>query len=300
MSVMRKRLVVTGLEGQVVRCLGDRGASSEAFEVVALGRPALDLADTAGIVAAIEAARPDVIVSAAAYTAVDQAETEPDLAQAINGVAAGELAKAAARLNVPIIHLSTDYVFDGSKDGPYVESDPVAPLGVYGRTKLSGEEAVAKATGNHAILRTAWVYSPYGKNFAKTMLRLAETRDTINVVADQIGNPTSAHDIADGILAVAQNLIDRPDDAALRGTFHMTGEGTANWAEFAAEIFANAKRLGAGFAEVAPIPSSAYPTPAKRPANSQLNCDRLAVAHGVRLPAWQASTADVVARLVAK
>lgn len=297
---MRKRLVVTGLEGQVVRCLIDQGASSEAFEVVALGRPHLDLTDTARIFAAIEAARPDIIVSAAAYTAVDQAETEPDAALQINGVAAGELAKAAARLGIPIIHLSTDYVFDGSKAGPYVESDPVAPLGVYGRSKLAGEQAVADATSNHAILRTAWVYSPYGKNFVKTMLRLAETRDTLNVVADQMGNPTSAHDIADGILAIARNLTDRPDDAALRGIFHMTGAGTASWAEFAAEIFADAKRLGAASAEVVPIPSSAYPTPAKRPANSQLTCDRLAAIHGVRLPAWQASTAAVVATLAAQ
>lgn len=295
---MRKRLVVTGIEGQVVRCLGDRGALSDTFEIVALGRPDLDLSDTASIFPAVEAARPDVIVSAAAYTAVDQAETEPDLALQINGIAAGELARAAARLNVPIIHLSTDYVFDGSRDGPYIESDPVAPLGIYGRTKLAGEQAVAAATNNHAILRTAWVYSPYGKNFARTMLRLAETRDAINVVADQIGNPTSAHDIADGILAVARNLLDRPDDGTLRGTFHMTGAGTASWAEFATEIFANAKRLGAGFAEVTPIPSSAYPTPAKRPANSQLDCHRLAAIHGVRLPEWKDAAAKVVSKLV--
>jgi dTDP-4-dehydrorhamnose reductase len=297
---MRKRLVATGLEGQVVRCLIDRGATTEGFEIIALGRPQLDLSLPDQIFAAIEAAKPDVIVSAAAYTAVDQAEAEPELAQVINGIAAGELAKAAARLNVPIIHLSTDYVFDGSKESPYLEADPVAPLGVYGRSKLAGEEAVANATDNHAILRTAWVYSPYGKNFVKTMLRLAETRDSINVVADQIGNPTSAQDIADGILAVAGNLVERPDGAALRGTFHMTGEGTASWAEFATEIFANAKRFGAGFAEVVPIPSSAYPTPAKRPANSQLNCDKLAAAHGIRLPAWQGSTAAVVSRLVAQ
>ena len=190
--------------------------------------------------------------------------------------------------------------FDGSKESPYIETDPVAPLGVYGRSKLAGEEAVAAATDNHAILRTAWVYSPYGKNFVKTMLRLAETRDSMNVVADQIGNPTSAHDIADGIMAVAGNLVEHPNDVALRGTFHMTGEGTASWAEFATEIFANAKRLGAAFATVAPIPSSDYPTPAKRPANSQLNCDKLEAAHGVRLPAWRGSTAAAVSRLVAR
>lgn len=298
--MMRKRLVVTGLEGQVVRCLIDRGAITEEFEIIPVGRPQLDLSSPEQIFAAIEAAKPDVIVSAAAYTAVDQAETEPEMAQRINGFAAGELAKAAARLKVPIIHLSTDYVFDGSKESPYLETDPVAPLGVYGRSKLAGEEAVAAATDNHAILRTAWVYSPYGKNFVKTMLRLAETRDSINVVADQMGNPTSAHDIADGIMAVAGNLLERPNDVTLRSTFHMTGEGTASWAEFATEIFANAKRLGAGSATVAPIPSSAYPTPAKRPANSQLNCDKLAAAYGVRLPAWRELTAAVVSRLVAQ
>ncbi|TCR71853.1 dTDP-4-dehydrorhamnose reductase [Rhizobium sp. BK376] len=296
---IRKRLVVTGLQGQVVRCLADRGTLSGMFEVIALGRPCLDLSQPETIFRAIEASTPDVLISAAAYTAVDQAEAEPALAQQINGTAAGKLAKSAAELNVPIIHLSTDYVFDGNKDGPYVETDPVAPLGVYGRSKLSGEEAVAAATYNHAILRTAWVYSPYGKNFLKTMLRLAETRDTINVVADQIGNPTSAEDIADGLLTVAGNLLERSDEA-LRGTFHIAGAGNASWAEFAAEIFANARALGAPFAEVLPIPSSAYPTPTKRPANSQLDCDKLAAAHGVRLPAWQASTAKVVAKLLSK
>jgi dTDP-4-dehydrorhamnose reductase len=195
----RRRLLVTGLKGQVARCLLERGALNETFEIIAIGRPDLDLTKPNGIYGAVTAAKPDVIVSAAAYTAVDQAESEPELAHMINAVSAGKLATAAAKLNVPIVHLSTDYVFDGTKDSPYLEIDPVAPLGVYGRSKLLGEEAVAAATPNHAIVRTAWVYSPYGQNFLKTMLRLAESRDVVSVVSDQYGNPTAAHDIADGI-----------------------------------------------------------------------------------------------------
>ncbi|MBO0145532.1 sugar nucleotide-binding protein, partial [Agrobacterium sp. Ap1] len=179
-----KRMVVTGREGQVVLSLLERGAKDGRFEVIALGRPELDLSAPETIEAALQKARPDLIVSAAAYTAVDQAEGDEEAATVINGVAAGKIAEAAAALGVPVIHISTDYVFDGSKAAPYVENDPVAPIGAYGRSKLAGENAVMAATPNHAILRTAWVYSPFGKNFLKTMLKLAETRDSLNVVDD--------------------------------------------------------------------------------------------------------------------
>ncbi|OJF95286.1 dTDP-4-dehydrorhamnose reductase [Pararhizobium antarcticum] len=295
----RQRLVVTGLNGQVVTALIERGALRPDMEIIAIGRPDLDLAQPESVAAAIEAARPDLVVSAAAHTAVDQAESEEELATRMNGTSAGEIAKAAAKLGVPIIHISTDYVFDGSKSTPYREDDPVAPLGAYGRSKLAGELAVRNATDNHAILRTAWVYSPFGKNFLKTMLRLAESRDGLSVVNDQIGNPTSALDIADGILAIAANL--SSDKAAgLRGTFHMTAQGEASWADFAEEIFSCAQSKGAGFAAVTGIPSSAYPTPARRPANSRLDCTSLEKVHGVILPPWQASTASTVERLVSK
>jgi dTDP-4-dehydrorhamnose reductase len=219
------------------------------------------------------------------------------VATIINGTAAGAIAAAADALSVPVIHLSTDYVFDGGNTLPYVETDPVAPIGAYGRSKLAGERAIAKATDNYAILRTAWVYSPFGKNFLKTMLRVAETRESLNVVDDQVGNPTSALDIADAVIAVADNLLSS-DDARQRGIFHMTGTGEASWAEFAQEIFARSDSMGGPSAAVTSIPSSAYPTPAKRPANSRLDCGKLARVHGVRLPRWQDSTAVVVRRLV--
>jgi dTDP-4-dehydrorhamnose reductase len=296
---MTKRLLVTGVHGQVATSLVERAARSGTFEVLALGRPALDLADPATVGGAIEALSPDVIVSAAAHTAVDQAESEEELAMRMNGVAAGEVAKAAARLHVPIIHLSTDYVFDGSKTTAYREDDPVAPLGVYGRSKLAGERAVIAATDNHAILRTAWVYSPFGRNFLKTMLRLAETRDSLSVVSDQVGNPTSALDIADGVLAVASNLLSDAS-ATLRGVFHMTGRGEGSWADFAEEIFARSKAANGPFASVNRISSSEYPTPAARPANSRLDCARLMAVHGVELPPWRESTAQVVDRLLAE
>lgn len=297
MTDRRKRMVVTGRQGQVVSSLIERGAADGRFEIVALGRPELDLGRPEAILPALRRAQPDVIVSAAAYTAVDQAETDEEAASAVNGIAAGSVAAAAAALGVPVIHLSTDYVFDGTKAAPYLESDPVAPIGAYGRTKLAGERAVAEATENHVILRTAWVYSPFGRNFLKTMLTLAATRDALNVVDDQRGNPTSALDIADGILNVAANLL-ASDDPALRGLFHMTGEGEATWAEFAREIFVRSASGGGPSAEVAGIPSSQYPTPAKRPANSRLDCARLAAVHGVSLPDWKTSTAGIVARLV--
>lgn len=292
-----RRMVVTGIEGQAVRSLLERGQLNERFEVVALGRPALDLSEPDRIGAALREAQPDVIVSAAAYTAVDWAETDEAAAHVINAVAAGQVAATAAFLGVPIIHLSTDYVFDGEKPEPYVETDLVGPTSAYGRTKLAGERAVAEATDNHVILRTAWVYSPFGRNFLKTMLQLAESRDHINVVDDQVGNPTSALDIADGILVIAGNLLESaaPD---LRGVLHMTGSGAATWADFAAEIFAASARHGGPIAEIGRIPSSAYPTPARRPANSRLDCGKLERIHGVRLGEWKQATAETVERLV--
>jgi dTDP-4-dehydrorhamnose reductase len=291
------RIVVTGREGQVVRSLLERGAHAGA-EVVALGRPGLDLAgEPRAIVSAIEASRPDVLVSAAAYTAVDKAEGEPELAFAVNERGARAVARAARLLGVPLVHLSTDYVFDGAKQAPYVEDDATGPTGVYGASKLAGERAVLTEHENSAILRTAWVYSPFGANFVKTMLRLAASRDEIGVVSDQRGNPTSALDIADGVLAVAANLR-RGIDPALRGIFHMTADGEVSWAEFAETIFAEAARRGGPSAIVKHIATADYPTPARRPANSRLDCCKLANAHGVRLPSWRPSTEAVVTRIL--
>ena len=294
----RLRLLVTGNEGQVVQSLLERGAPQDDIEIIALGRPTLDLGAPETIEAAVLEIKPDVIVSAAAYTAVDKAEIEEELATVVNGKAAGELARIAALLNVPIVHVSTDYVFDGSKPGAYVETDAVSPLGAYGRSKLAGERAVAQATPNHVILRTAWVHSPFGKNFAKTMMKLAETRDTLGVVADQYGTPTSALDIADAIIAVARNLVSSEDDS-LRGVFHFTNNGKASWADFAEEIFRQSKDLGGPHAQVNRIPTSAYPTPAVRPANSQLNCEKLLAVHGVAKIDWTVSARETVGRTLA-
>lgn len=291
------RILVTGRKGQVAQALGERGASQEGIEVIAFGRPELDLLAPASVAAALRVAAPDAVVNAAAYTAVDKAESEPALAHAANAEGAGAVAAAAAALGVPVVHLSTDYVFSGGLDRPYREDDATGPLGAYGRSKLAGEAAVAAAAPNHAILRTAWVYSPFGSNFVKTMLRLASTRDAVGVVADQHGSPTSALDIADAVLTVCRNLLAR-DDARLRGIFHMTGAGDATWAELAAAVFSTSAACGGPSAAVEPIPTSAYPTPATRPANSRLNCAKLLGAHGVALPDWRSSVAGCVGRLV--
>lgn len=236
------------------------------------------------------------MVSAAAYTAVDKAESEPDIAFAVNRDGAKAVALAANDVGVPVIHISTDYVFDGTKATAYVENDPTGPASVYGRSKLEGEHAVSENTGNYAILRTAWVYSEYGSNFVKTMLRLSESRDEINVVADQFGCPTSANDIAAGIVSIARKLATDPAPH-LRGVFHMTGTGVTNWADFAKQIFAFSAESGGKSMIVNDITTAQYPTPARRPANSRLDCSKLEEVYGIRLPEWQTSTRAVVAAL---
>ncbi|PTQ09122.1 dTDP-4-dehydrorhamnose reductase [Sphingomonas oleivorans] len=292
------RIAVTGKSGQVVTSLIARGAT-HGYEVIALGRPELDLADPASVVRAMEAAVPDAVVSAAAYTAVDKAESESDLAHAVNGAGAGAVAEAARALGVPLVHVSTDYVFDGTLHRPYVETDPTGPTGAYGASKLAGERAVLATHGDSsAVLRVAWVYSPFGGNFVKTMLRLAGDRDEISVVADQLGNPTSALDIADGILKVAGNLV-ADSDPALRGVFHMTARGEASWADFAQAIFSTSAARGGPHAAVKRIATDDYPTPAQRPANSRLDCGLIAKTHGVALPEWHTSLETVVGRLLA-
>lgn len=290
------RVVVTGKQGQVAQALAG-AAPAHGIDLVRLGRPELDLAEPRSIREAILAARPDIIISAAAYTAVDKAETEKELAFAVNAQGAGEVARVAGVLSVPIIHLSTDYVFDGQKPTPYVEEDAIGPLSVYGASKLEGERRVGQATANHAIFRTAWIYSPYGKNFLKSMLQLAETRDEVCVVADQLGCPTSALDIAQALLVAAGRLRES-SDPALRGVFHMAATGEASWAEFAEEIF----RLSEGYdrtsVRVRPITTAEYPTLARRPANSRLSTGKLERAYGLKLPEWRVSLASTMKMLL--
>jgi dTDP-4-dehydrorhamnose reductase len=292
------RLIVTGAQGQVARSLFECGPQ-HGVEVTLIGRPDLDLADPATIARAIGKAEGDVVVSAAAYTAVDKAETEEALATQVNGVGAGLVAAAAAIRGLPVIHLSTDYVFDGSLERPYREDDPTQPIGAYGRSKLEGERAVAAADPKHVILRTAWVYSPFGANFVKTMLRLGQTRSEVNVVADQRGAPTSALDIADAVIGVAKRLVEMPARADLTGIFHMTSAGEASWAEFAEAIFDEAARRGRQPVNVRRIASSQYPTPARRPANSRLDTSRFRRTYGIELPAWRESMRLCVARVLA-
>lgn len=291
------KLLVTGKSGQVATALLQIGAA-QAVDIVAMGRPEFDLTDPEQGLSKLVAARPDVIVSAAAYTAVDKAESDAKAAEQINASGPAALAGLAAELDIPIVHLSTDYVFDGSKADAYVETDRTNPLGVYGATKLRGEQAIAGAGGRHAILRTAWIYSPFGSNFLKTMLRLAATQPEIRVVDDQRGNPTSALDIANAVIMVARNLIARPSDASLGGIFHMAGAGEASWADFATEIFTFSASLGGPSAIVTRISTADYPTAAKRPANSRLDTSKLRTVHGVAMPPWQNSTHDTIRRLL--
>jgi dTDP-4-dehydrorhamnose reductase len=291
------RIIIIGKEGQVARALAER-APAHGVTAIPVGLPLLDLADPSGIEDILSETGGDLIVNAAAYTAVDQAEAEPELAEAINGIGAGAVAGAAAAMNVPVIQLSTDYVFDGAADRPYREDDETNPLGVYGFSKLLGEQAVAAETPNHAILRTAWIYSPFGRNFVKTMLRLARDRDEIAVVADQYGSPTSAFDIADGIIRIGRVLLAKPNETKLRGIFHMTGADSASWAEFASGIFEGSARLGCPRARVRPIGTADYPTPARRPANSRLDCTKIADAYGIALPSWRSSLEACVKRLL--
>ena len=278
------RILVTGREGQLAQSLA--ALQEPGIAINCVGRPELDLADAARAEIYVVGLAPDVIINAAAYTAVDKAETEPELAMAINCHGAAAMARAAARLGVPLIHISTDYVFSGDKVGAYVETDSTGPLGVYGQTKLAGEQAVANFAPHHAILRTSWVYSRFGHNFVKTMLRLGSERSELRVVADQFGAPTSAADLATAILKIALHLKNR---AAFSGIYHMAGTGFTNWAGFAEEIFAIRAATGHTIPKLTSITTQDYPTPARRPLNSTLDCQKLETAFGVRLPRWQES-----------
>jgi dTDP-4-dehydrorhamnose reductase len=292
------KVLVTGREGQLVRSLIERSQNRDGISLAALGRPDLDLGTPGSAADAIARFAPDVVINAAAYTAVDQAEDEPDAAFRINGDAAGEVAAAARKAGARIIHISTDYVFDGQGEGAYAEDAPVCPLGVYGRSKLAGEEQVRSNNPDHVIVRTAWVYSPFGKNFLKTMVALGQTRDLVTVVADQYGNPTSALDLADGLLAI----IDRwsgGETVGLGETYHLAGTGFASWYEFAGTIFAELRALGLPSAEVQPLRTVDWPTKAVRPQNSRLDGSKFRRDIGFAMPDWQASTREVIARLAA-
>lgn len=289
------RLLVTGRNGQVATSLAERAATHPGIEVLALGRPELDLENPATVEAAIAAARPDLVVNAAAYTAVDKAESDSGRAFAANRDGAAAAARAAARLGVPVIHLSTDYVYPGDKPSPYVESDATGPSSVYGQSKLEGEQAVMAAHPQALIFRTSWVYSPFGANFVKTMLRIGKDRDVVKVVADQQGNPTSAIDIADAILRLAPGLGSTPAG----GIFHLCGSGSTTWCGLAQAIFAESGKLGGPAPRVEAITTAEYPTPARRPANSRMDTAAFTARFGFALRPWPDAVAETVARLLA-
>ncbi|WP_323006227.1 dTDP-4-dehydrorhamnose reductase [Pseudorhodobacter sp.] len=277
-------ILVFGRTGQVATELQQQA------HVTALGRDLADLTDPAACAAAIRAHAPGVVINAAAYTAVDRAESEEALATTINADAPGAMARACAVAGIPFVHLSTDYVFDGSGTRPWSATDPVAPQNAYGRSKLKGEEAIRAAGGTYAILRTSWVFSAHGNNFVKTMLRLGKTHATLSVVEDQIGGPTPAAAIAAACLTIAAQLRQDPSKS---GTYHFSGAPDVSWKAFACETFALA---GCGVT-VKGISTAEYPTAASRPLNSRLECADLHRVFGISRPDWRAATADIVKAL---
>jgi len=295
------RILVTGADGQVGRVLLATLAGSA--EVIPCDRNSLDLSNPDQIRSAVREIAPDVIINAGAYTAVDRAESERELAFAINGHAPGVLAEEAQRASSLLIHYSTDYVFNGSKKGPWVEEDATDPLNVYGASKLAGEEAIRKAGCPYLIFRTSWVYAPEGKNFLLTMLRLGRERDSLNVVDDQIGAPTTAAHLARATQAIATQISDgkfaEPD--AWAGTYHMTCAGSVSWCGFARAIFQRSPNLLDGKKPtVNPISASEYPTPAKRPRNSVLSNEKLQRTFGVHLTSWESALDEVLTAIAAK
>ena len=277
------KILINGRHGQVSHELQRRlGAIGE---LIVLGRDQLDLAQPDQIRRQVQNLRPDLIINAAAHTAVDLAESEPLSAFAINATAPGILAEEALALDIPLIHYSTDYVFDGTKAGPYNEDDTPNPLGVYGKSKLAGEQAIRDVQGKHLILRTSWVYSTHGRNFLLTMQRLLQEKPELRVVADQIGAPTWAGTIADSTLALIERW--QTSQVASWGTYHLTAQGETSWFGFAQAIGEALRQQGKRCADLLPIPSSDYPTPAARPLNSRLDCSRLQRDWGVSQPDWQ-------------
>ncbi|MBN3833353.1 dTDP-4-dehydrorhamnose reductase [Burkholderia sp. Ac-20344] len=292
------RILITGSNGQVGFEL--QRAIAPLGDVVAMDRSGLDLSDPNGSIEVLEQHQPNVIINAAAYTAVDKAENESDLARAVNTVAPGVISEWAARRNALFVHYSTDYVFDGTGENAYREDDPANPQSVYGVTKRDGEDAVRRAMSKHLILRTSWVVGAHGGNFLKTVLRLAQDRDTLRIVADQFGAPTSAELIADVTAQLVSRYLSSPESFTF-GTYHLAASGETNWCEYARYILTLAEAKGldlrARASDIQPIKSHEYPLPAKRPANSRLDCTKLATGYGLVLPDWREGVAHVFEQL---
>ncbi|MFZ6754624.1 dTDP-4-dehydrorhamnose reductase [Undibacterium sp. Dicai25W] len=302
------RILLTGVTGQLGHTL--QPILSQHHEVIAPTRAQLDLSDAAAIAAFVADCKPDLIINPAAYTAVDKAETEVELAQAINAIAPGVFAEQAKKLGIGLIHYSTDYVYDGSlrddngKLPSYTEDAPTNPVNVYGKTKLAGEQAIIASGCKYLIFRTSWVYSTFGKNFLLTMLRLANERDELRVVNDQWGAPTSANAIADISAAIVAQLNSAEDAATWwtshQGTYHLTTKGRTSWCGFTQEIMRQASaagRLQKAAPTVTGIPATEYPTPAQRPVNSCLDTSLLATTFHVHIPEWEAALAHVLGKI---
>jgi len=282
------RVLVFGRSGQLATEIARRAPAGVTLDIA--GRERADLEDPDACGALIRATAPDAVINAAAYTAVDRSEAEEDRATWINAVAPGAMAAACAGLGIPLVHVSTDYVFDGSGTAPWRPEDDPAPLGAYGRSKLAGEVAIRESGAPHAILRTSWVVSAHGANFVRTMLRLGRERDGLRIVADQIGGPTCAANLADACLSVAAALVETPGKS---GTYHFAGAPEASWAGFARAIF----EMAGIDCTVEEIPSSEYPTPARRPLNSRLDCSATRAAFGLDPPDWRAGLRDILTEL---
>jgi dTDP-4-dehydrorhamnose reductase len=293
---MKRRILVTGGSGQLASALVTAGGD----RVLRVGRPEFDFDRPETIATSFRDADPWLAVNGAAYTAVDAAENDEAAAQRANRDGPAALARLCAAAGIPLIHISTDYVYDGNKSSPYVESDPVAPRSVYGETKLAGEAAVLASGTRAIILRTAWVYAATGRNFVRTMLALGQTRESLRVVADQHGCPTAAADLASAILTIADGLEANGWRDSYAGVFHAAGSGETTWHGFATAVFEEASRHGAKTpATVSPITTAEYPTPARRPPNSRLDCGRLRDAFGIQLPHWRASLTRTVDEIFA-
>lgn len=293
------RVLVAGKHGQLAKSLAARSANHSNLLCSFAGRPELDLTNQESLETAISNHRPDVIINAAAYTQVDKAEEETSEAFVLNAEGPGHIAALAQSIGARVIHVSTDYVFDGTKAAPYVEADAVNPQSVYGKSKLAGELAITGAGAHYVILRTAWVYSPYGNNFVKSILSAAQRQNQLRVVDDQIGNPTCAYDLADAILVVLKSWQSGGNEG-VGEVFHCAGSGQTSWYGLARHILEASKKIGGPFAEVKAIPGSQWPTPAKRPSNSVLDSSRFIGTFGFRLPEWQDSVSQTVGEILRK
>lgn len=297
-----KKVLLTGVNGQVGHALKQNLVDDKKIELFALSREQLDISNQDDIRRVIREIKPDLIINPAAYTAVDKAESEPEVAFAINAQAPRVLAEEAAKLNALLVHYSTDYVFDGNKTNPYVEADATNPLSIYGKSKLAGEQAIRDVGVAHLIFRTSWVYGAYGKNFLKTILRLANERDSLKIVGDQFGAPTSSLTIAHATINIL-NQIDSQNMVNQLGVYHMTNTGRTSWHGFAAEIVAQYAQLPlkndrsilkVKVADITAITTAEYPTPAIRPLNSSLDLTKLSKTFNIRLPTWQQALTNVL------